>query len=878
MYRFRIAALFVLIIINCAWAQDPKATIDAPEAGIRITLPDVGWVHQEQRGGDGLTGVSIGPADAGGLIVLGVQISIVADTSEEAVRTQIAQLRGAIAGSQTITDVEDLVLEIDGQMALGLRVKQTAFNRTFRVNLVFMRVRGFQYRIQFHAPLDQFDEEWKKAQQVLAGFEFVELDEAARERVQLRGLAGRCGSQVDWATGWEDASNRARESGRLIVVSIFAQPGFELGNQLNEGVFMSPAIVALMEHRFVGWRWSAGLVAPFVDHDVFGLSGSTFGVGLLVCSPDGNVVRQVFVPEAELVADVLRGVLLEYPQLAPPPPAPASATPAVRAAFLIDSGQLDTARRMLLTERAKEDSAVLSHQLARLYGADRNGDAALKAIEDARRQWTAEDAASLSPAALDLLEVDIRIGLGQYVEAGEAVQVGFEHDPDDQHNAALLLRQGVLAWVNGDVARTRSLWSDATTRFPEQPSAWIAAAGLIGPALQIELTPDLRWPTEALERMVVLPEAAPPSATLDIDRSLSSAVRWLLDAQRSDGAWDLPFEQRNSHPAPDQITMASQAICTMALSRVAAEWSERESTEAAQLRDAAHRGLRRYLEYRQLEREHPRPVAFMDYTCWGSSYGLFSMNAILEPDHGMIDLLSPAEIAAVRAEITRLIGDLARIQAANGGWSYYLSGTVDGATSVTAMSFTSATVLNALQISKTNGFEIPADILERGYACLASLRGTNGAFEYMRQGAGPHEAGAVAPEGAAARGPLCTLTLVRAGLVDEDVMKPAFETYIQHLSGFGREARKALMHAGLDTQGSHYLLYDYSTAAEALRATDTDVVDTETRRQVRASILREMARCHNVDGSFVDNPIIGTAPGTGLAILALLDLIADPSE
>ena len=43
-----------------------------------------------------------------------------------------------------------------------------------------------------------------------------------------------------------------------------------------------------MEHRFVGWHWSHGQDAPFVDHDVFGLSGTTFGVGLLVCTPDGE--------------------------------------------------------------------------------------------------------------------------------------------------------------------------------------------------------------------------------------------------------------------------------------------------------------------------------------------------------------------------------------------------------------------------------------------------------------------------------------------------------------------------------------------------------------------------------------------------------------
>jgi hypothetical protein len=78
------------------------------------------------------------------------------------------------------------------------------------------------------------------------------------------------------------------------------------------------------------------------------------------------------------------------------------------------------------------------------------------------------------------------------------------------------------------------------------------------------------------------------------------------------------------------------------------------------------------------------------------------------------------------------------------------------------------------------------------------------------------------------------------------------------------------MHAGADGQGSHYLLYDYATAAEALRAADG--LDDALRSSVRTAILREMARCRSADGSFVDNPLLGQAAGTSLAVLTLLEL------
>jgi hypothetical protein len=321
------------------------------------------------------------------------------------------------------------------------------------------------------------------------------------------------------------------------------------------------------------------------------------------------------------------------------------------------------------------------------------------------------------------------------------------------------------------------------------------------------------------------------------------------------------------------MTMAAQAICTLALARVADTMGEDDPDRAARCRLAVRSGLARYLADRALVREHPWPAAFMDYTCWGSSYGLLLLTDLLDP--GIDRLSSPKRRALVQAEARRLVRDLVRIQQPNGGWSYYVSGRLGGKPANVAMSFTTATVLLSLHGAAERGVAVPADVLGRGFACLASLRGTNGAFDYMRGGDGNYRAGVVPPAGAAARGPVCTLALRRGGRLDAAAMKPAIESYVEHLAGFGAEARKALMHAGADTQGSHYLLYDYATAAEALRATDAASLDLETRKRARAAILREMARCRCADGSFVDNPLIGPAAGTGLAVLALLDLYRD---
>ncbi|MHC5001848.1 MAG: hypothetical protein ACYTJ0_01880 [Planctomycetota bacterium] len=862
MLRFLVAAL-VLLIGSPLAAQEAAATIEAPESGFRLAIPDVGWAHREVRDGEGVNAVAVGPKAEGGLVQLAVQASPAAERGPGAAVEQARRLRASIESITGISEVEDLEIQIAGHAAHGLRLIQAAMGREFRVHLVFLVVNGFQYRIQFHAPREQFDEHWPVAQRVLEGFELIELDDAAREQVRLRGLANRCGSQVDWAVDWKDASERARRDRRPIVVAVCAQPGFSLGNALNESVFMSPEVVALMKHRFVGWRWRAGLEAPFVDHEVFGLSGSTFGVGLLVCDPDGQVVRQVFVIDPLLVADALRNVLRDHPELGPPP-ARATANAARQIAFLIDSGQLREALR-LLAARGPDDSAALAYERARLSRIRRDGVAALRALDQARR---APDGPGPGAAALDLEEAIVRIGLGELDAADDAIERCLRAEPDARSRAEALLFRAVLSWARGhrDEAKARLL--SLTRELPDEPAAWAAAARLLGPAIEIDVVPDLRWATDADAQTASLPAPAPAASLLQPASGLAGAIDWLLEHQREDGAWDIPLRNRDANPAPGQLELASQAICTMALARAADEWTAPGGARAARCREAARRGLQRYLEDRQLVQRNPRPVAFMDYACWGSSYGLFGLCVALET--------MPTDLhAAVRSEAAHLVEDLVRIQAANGGWSYYVSGEVGGRSSGAAMSFTTATVLLALHAAREQGLAVPDDVVDRGLACLALMRGTNGAWEYMRQGTQTNAAGAVGPAGAAARGPVCTLALQRGGRIEPTSMGSAVTMYVEHLGAFGAEARKALMHAGPAGQGSHYLLYDYSTAAEALRASGPDAVDIATRYRARRAILREMARCRSADGSFVDNPLIGSATGTGLAALTLLDLLMD---
>ena len=77
------------------------------------------------------------------------------------------------------------------------------------------------------------------------------------------------------------------------------------------------------------------------------------------------------------------------------------------------------------------------------------------------------------------------------------------------------------------------------------------------------------------------------------------------------------------------------------------------------------------------------------------------------------------------------------------------------------------------------------------------------------------------------------------------------ELFVEHLPGFGAQRRKALMHAGLHAQGSHYLLYDYSTAAEALREVGRTGLTPRLRREVREAILTDLDAVRSLDQDLI---------------------------
>ena len=145
------------------------------------------------------------------------------------------------------------------------------------------------------------------------------------------------------------------------------------------------------------------------------------------------------------------------------------------------------------------------------------------------------------------------------------------------------------------------------------------------------------------------------------------------------------------------------------------------------------------------------------------------------------------------------------------------------------------------------------------------MRSAPGVFEYMLAPEVRVPPGSTAVPGAAGRGAVCELALHLAGREDLDGVRAGLDVFVNGRATLSSELGKVLIHTGAHAQGSHYLLFDYATAALAVEA-----LPKRERARYREQVLEELLRARTADGSFADNPTSrGVAFGAGMALVAL---------
>ncbi|MFH0945949.1 MAG: hypothetical protein V2A76_12180 [Planctomycetota bacterium] len=814
-------------------AQDAEL-IERPSHGFVVARPAGEWLVSDAAGDQpGSLNLILTEASSGGKVKISVLATPAGGLSAEKLRENAVKI---VAGQPQYSNVKRMTARVLNRKAPGLDLDAEIQGEDYRARLVYLVEKELAYLVQVVTPIESFEEFEPTFQNVLDSLRFVAVEQQGNEDERLlASRAKRCGTEFRWVESWEEASRLATKERRLILVYARLYGGLNISDDVMFGPFMDRDVVALLEERFVALRLTRGMDLPLRSHEVYGLSPTTFGTSFLVCDPAGGVVGEEFCPTTPAVHDLLLRCLEKRPKArgATPPPGLDSLE---RAVWHYRRGELDQTEKLL-----SGPESGTAHQLrAGVHRRRRQGPAALASL-DAARRVTVEPAPDL---VLD--EALVRVGMGELETARGQVEQFVKEFPEHPRALEARFTLGGILLAVGSKEEAGEVWRTLALETEESRWAKMAAAGLASTSFRLGVGGAAPWPKpELLEALV-----SPPFESVSISsarKAQEDALAFLLAQQRPDGSWIGPSEAAGSAETWDnQLTTAISAICARSL----IPHGSRQDARAAVLR-----ALGWFEKARARTRGQGAAAYYMDYSIYANAYEIRLLADAL--DAGLM------EPEAARAAIAELVDRLRSKQKDGGGWSYYLTPDLESDTVLNqSISFITAAATIALVRARESGVELPVGMLDKALDCLEQMRNDNLTFEYFlfhEQKPGPR---GTRPPGAAGRGPVCALALVMGERRKPQEIREMLGVFFENEPELSRERGKALMHCGLDGQGSHYVMFNYSNCAQAIGK----LPDSE-RARFKKDLLKAMLGARTADGAFLDNPLLGRPYGAAQALV-----------
>lgn len=833
-----VRALLALLTLTAAVAADDY---ENPRFGFRLDLGD-DWLLSGEDGDGAALHLTL--SGRGELLRCQLQIHINSAGTRadpEAMRAGTVALIDATVGYD---NPQLCKRQVASRSAPSLVCNTSAAGFPGIMRQAYLAENDWLYVLQDFHPTDGDEQLIATLDRLWETFEFIPLDAEASRQQRLLTLAGRCGSEIDWADDWHAAAERAQRLQRPVLVHARMYRGFSISDDTMSGAFMDRDVIELVNSRCVPLAVVETSGLPFADTSAYGLGPLTFGSACLLVSPAGNVLWDGFTP-----ADVLlRKALADIDDLRGTP-VNASADTFEQALAHMRRGELEQVLAVLDVPRNAAEQRLISAVHRRRL----EGDAALAVLD------AAENAPGAVPLQydLDVDRVELLLATGKASAADALAATLLARAPRHERVPELLLLRAAVALSERDRDTAQALLERVIAQHGETRWAWAAAATLTSTAWAMEQSESSVWPDHEL-----IEQLRPPTfAALAVERwpeAQRHAIDWLLDAQNADGSWPQPSNLgRRANDPPHDFDLAAAALATSAL------LPHRDEAAVRAAIDGAVAWLA--VAYPQ-ERDAEPELAFMDYAVWSRACLLITLADLVDCGLGTLDEWS--------AMARSLHDELAVLSKPGGGWSYYLTGDVTAASpmALQSMSFTNALIVLSLQRANAAELIDGHTLAESGLDSLDRGRLADGSFRYMvPPPGGPSAKGERGDAGSAGRGPVCTLAMVRAGRLPLPQLRDALDTFIEHKGSYTRERGKHLMHAGAQGQGSHYLLFDYATAAWAVAA-----LPLAERAAYVEPLLEMVLSSRTSAGSFIDNPIIGAASATSLALSAFTALQLEP--
>ena len=351
------------------------------------------------------------------------------------------------------------------------------------------------------------------------------------------------------------------------------------------------------------------------------------------------------------------------------------------------------------------------------------------------------------------------------------------------------------------------------------------------------------------------PEPVAPEA---LDGAIRRGTDFLLARQNSNGSWGSPRRTKSLNiyaPVPSAhhgFRVAVTSLCVSALIEAGgARAVVTKSIERAEAYLAENLG--------KLKRDSPRAL----YNNWAHAYGL---SALVQ----MYNRL-PGDKPR-REEILKLAGGqidlLKRFESLGGGWGYYEFDYHTQKPFAMTTSFTTATVLIALQEARSIGVDVPQTMIDRAKARIVNQQNPNFTYLYRRGYTTRRAAGINLPAGSLGRSQACNLALRLSG--DKRITDDVLKTWLDRLcarNGWLSRARKfPRPHESWFAVAGYFYYYGHFYAAGCIEQLPPD--QQGFYQDHLAGILM---RLQEKDGSWWDFPFYDYHQqyGTAMAIMSL---------
>ena len=226
----------------------------------------------------------------------------------------------------------------------------------------------------------------------------------------------------------------------------------------------------------------------------------------------------------------------------------------------------------------------------------------------------------------------------------------------------------------------------------------LAAGLLLGPPAPGAARGDEEKPAPTGAGAAGMGRTPAPVTAARVRAAIRRGTAFLCRSQNDDGSWgshdpvvvddaQLGFDMLD-FGCHDGVRTGCTAICAKALLRL----PRRTAAEEAALR----RAVRVLLSTRKLAYDPGNA-----FNVWGYAYNLDFLAALYRHPFGR------SYRREIRAVVPDLVAGLRRMQVAEGGWAYYTSVMLEGA----SISFTTATVLLGLLDARDEGFAVPEGMI-----------------------------------------------------------------------------------------------------------------------------------------------------------------------